>query len=104
MRRIEDFRRQPTSEYLPLRRGPPTPHDSISTTPSVRLHHALLRAAVPLLLRTRARHLPRSPANCSTLLHRTLPAPGSPFSSVPPSLPGHAQHSAATPTTAFQSP
>ena len=23
MRRIEDFRRQPTSEYLPLRRGPP---------------------------------------------------------------------------------
>ena len=60
MRRIQDFRRQPTWDYLPLRRGPPTPHDTISTTPSVRLHHALLRAAVPLLLRTRARHLPRS--------------------------------------------
>ena len=84
--------------------APPTPHDSISTTPSVRLHHALLRAAVPLCcapVRVTCRDLP---ANCSTLLHRTLPAPGSPFSSVPHSLPGHAQHSAATPTTAFQSP
>ena len=33
---------------------PPRPHDSISRTPSVRLHHASLRAAVPLFLRTRA--------------------------------------------------
>ena len=61
MRRIEDFHRQPTSRVPAASPRPPRhPHDTISTTPSVRLHHALLRAAVPLLLRTRARHLPRS--------------------------------------------
>ena len=105
MRRIEDFHRQPTSEYLPLRRGPPRHRMTLSPQ-----HHPfdfITHSFEPPCryccapVRVTCRDLP---ANCSTLLHRTLPAPGSPFSSVPSSLPGHAQHSADTPTPAFQSP
>ena len=78
---------------------PPTQHDPNTRTPSARLPHAPLQAAVPLLKRSRARPVP---ANRATTRQRTLTIPNSRSSAMNSSRPNHAHRRTRIPKPVIQ--